>query len=207
MLTRELLRILSAIAAILTGIIVLILWIIAANDRGKEDGRYACRGCNQIFNTAAKNSGLGYGSGLTTWILNNMNPYPLLIAFGVILGVFWMVTGAIGFVAASKYMAWVYLILALITYLIFVVMFPIIVERINFANANCSSLWAVQCKTDDDWRVRHSVDSYEQFWGASLVGFILGAFVIGSAIYMIHENEEPLVPTARAAEPVPANKP
>ena len=196
MLLRQLIRLTSAIGVILTGIIILILWIIAANDRGNDDaGRYQCRGCNYLFHDALANDKVKFGnSDLNTWVKNNRNPYPILIAFGVILGVFWMVTGAIGFLAGTKFMAWIYLIVGVVTYIMFVVIFPIIVERISFVQSTyCQSLWNASCKIDSDWTVKHSLESYQHFWGAALVGFLLGAYQIASATYLIHENERPVL--------------
>ncbi len=197
MLLRQLIRITSAVGIILAGIIILILWIIAANDKGSEEGgRYECRGCNYIYHDALRNDNLVFGStDLNDWVKNNRDPFPLLIAFGVIVGVFWMITGAIGFLAATKFMAWLYLIMGAITFVIFVVVFPIIIERIEFARPYCQTLWFQICRTDAEWTIKHSLESYQHFWGAALVGFLLGAYQLAAAAYLIHEVERPILET------------
>lgn len=199
MLTRELVRMLSAIAILLTGIVILVLWILAAFDRGDEDGRYGCHGCNYLFNQGVNDGTLGFTGELNDWVKSNRNPYPLLIAFGVIVGLLWIITGAIGFLASTKYMAWVYFVLGMITYIIFVVVFPIILERINFVTPYCNNLWATYCNTNPDWIIKRSLDSFQWFWGAALVGFLIGAFQLAAAAYLIHENEEPVVSSPQPA--------
>lgn len=186
----EFLRLTSALGVILTGILVLVLWILAANDKGTEgDGRYGCKGCNRIVHDALRddyyinNPVYGFDDDLNTWAMNNRNPFPLLIAFGIILGVFWMITGAIGFLARTEYMAKLYFIMGILTYVIFVIMFPIIIERITWANAHCSGPNAV-CRNDREWIEKRGYDSYEWFWGSSLVAFILGAYQIAAAGYI-----------------------
>ena len=206
---RDVLRYTSAILIACAGIIVLILWIIAANDRGKKVGSvYECHGCNYLYNDYVRNENFteapySYSTGLNSWLKTYRNPFSILIAFGVILGVFWIVTGVIGFLATTYTMAKGYLIAGVFTYLIFVVVFPIIVERINFVQPYCTGLWPTWCRTDSDWSIRHSLDSYEEFWGAALVGFILGAFQIAAAIYLIYANREVYHPPV-SVPPIPA---
>eukprot|EP01022_Parablepharisma_sp_SALTPOND_P022294 TRINITY_DN448_c0_g1_i8.p2 TRINITY_DN448_c0_g1~~TRINITY_DN448_c0_g1_i8.p2 ORF type:complete len:243 (-),score=7.74 TRINITY_DN448_c0_g1_i8:74-802(-) len=199
MLTREIIRLLSATLILLTGIVIIVLWILAAFDRGEENGVSDCHGCYELFNTALDEGTLGFGTDLNDWVAMHRNPRFLLIAFGAIVGILWIITGAIGFLATTKYMAWVYLILGVITYTIFVVIFPIILERINFVTPYCNNLWATFCNTDPEWIIKHSLDSFEWFWGAALVGFLLGAMQIAAAAYLIHENEEPVVSSPQPA--------
>jgi len=68
------------------------LWIIAANDKGEQDGSlYKCRGCLWYHHDYIVNQ-----FGDQDWKRGNRDPYPLLIAFGCILFVCWLVTGIIG---------------------------------------------------------------------------------------------------------------
>ena len=165
----------SAIAAIICGVLILILWLVAANDKGEDDGNlHKCRGCIFYYHDS-----LG-SSDLDTWKKNNRDAYPLLIAFGVICGVFWMATGALGFFVNNSMFAKLYVGAGVGTYLIFVVLFPIIVERAFPTLNTCANY----CSKSSDWYVKHYLDSYEEFWGSSLVCFILGAYQIICAIYL-----------------------
>ena len=176
---KDMLRILSAVGVFLAGIAVLILWIIAAHDRSelKDSGFYKCLGCIYLYHDSITG-----GGDLNQWLRDNRDAYPILIAFGVICGVFWMVTGVIGLMGNSAGVLKAYFFSGIITYLIFAVIFPIIVERLTWVNANCGLL-PIVCKTNQDWRLKHFFDSGEQFWGAALAGFILGAFQLGAAAY------------------------
>jgi len=201
----EFLRLTSALAAIIAGIVIMVLWIIAAFDRfDEEGGKYKCQGCNYIVHDALTNdyfvnaAGYKYSTDLNTWVKSNRDPWPILIAFGVIVGVFWIITGLIGFIARTKAMAWIYLIAGILTYIIFVVIFPILIERITWANQHCNDLWNSTCKNDVDWLERNRFGSYEMFWGAALVGFLLGAYQIASAAY-VYGHLIPEVPKPVAA--------
>ena len=44
-----------------------------------------------------------------------------------------------------------------------------------------------------DWTRKHMMDSWEEFWGASLVCFILGAYAIAGSIY-VYNNEPSNLP-------------
>ena len=130
--------------------------------------------------------------------------YPLLIAFGVICGVFWMVSGALGFVKAEAS-----LVAGGVTYLIFAILFPIIVEKTQ-ANpftavplpcerylylkstnttitANSTAFAVAGCKTDSNYYDKHVHDSFEFFWGASLACFILGAYHLAGMMYEVYQ--------------------
>ena len=173
----ELIKITSAIASAIAGVLILILWLVAANDRGDEDGnKYKCRGCVYLYHDSLGDSDLG------KWLKNNRSPYNLLIAFGVILGVMWIATGALGFFANNALMAKIYVGAGVGTYLIHIILFPSIVQRFSSMLGSCSA----RCSTGDDWYIKHMYDSYEEFWGASLVCFVLGAYQIIGALY--HHN-------------------
>ena len=182
---QKIIQLTSDIGAIIAGILVIILWLVAANDKNSTDssGAYQCTGCNYIYHDTLSNG----SSDLNTWLKNNRDAYPILIAFGVICGVFWMVTGGIGFIALnSDKLALIYLASGVVTYLIFVVIFPIIVERINwvFSNSTSMSLAGTTCSNVDNWYTKHMLDSTEQFWGSSLAAFILGGYQIAAAVYL-----------------------
>ena len=208
---KDLIRISSAVLTIIAGVVLLILWIISANDKGTGDsGDRKCRGITQLFHEALADGDFqesaalstNFDDGLNTWVKNNKEAYPILIAFGVIIGVFWMVTGAIGFYAKGGCMAKLYLLLGVATYVIFVVLFPIIVERFTFLFDNSSTygayLWGTKggCRSSSNWTIKHQMDGYEEFWGASLVGFVLGAYQIAAAIYLCatDSTSDPSVP-------------
>ena len=75
---------------------VIILWILASQDKGDDDvasSLHKCRGCYWYYHD--------YVVSNTAWTKNNRDPYPLLIAFGVILCVFWFVAAIIGMCASS----------------------------------------------------------------------------------------------------------
>ena len=76
---------------------------MAAHDKGTDTdskGLYKCRGCLSYYHEDLQN---GAGD-LNDWRKSYTDPYPLLIAFGVILGVFWWITGLIGAVAKKTAM-------------------------------------------------------------------------------------------------------
>ena len=181
---QKIVQISSAISAILAGVLVIILWLIAANDKGQSDsGKYKCFGNTYIYHDYLSSN----SNDLNDWLKNNRDAYPILIAFGVICGVFWMVTGGIGFIATnSDKLALIYLGSGVVTYIIFVVIFPIIVERINwvFSNSTSMSLAGTTCSNVDNWYTKHMLDSTEQFWGSSLAAFILGGYQIAAAVYL-----------------------
>jgi hypothetical protein len=173
----ELIKLSSAIGSVLAGMLILALWIAAANDKGAEDGtRYKCRGCVQLYHDGLPDTDIG------KWLKDNRSPYNILIAFGVILGVMWMGTGALGFFANNPLLAKIYLGAGIGTYLIHVILFPTIVMRFSTMVSSCTA----KCSNADDWATKHMLDSYEEFWGASLVCFVLGAYQIIAAVY--HHN-------------------
>ena len=216
MLAKDLIRFLSAIGTICAGILIFILWIIAAHDKGTEDGTWGCHGCNKIFHDTLGDKNYAYTDDLQEWLKTNRDPFSIMVAFAVIIGTFWLITGALGFFATNKMMAWVYLLCGVVTYLIFVVLFPIITERIQILLGTCNeqrvwadtkyingtatatpSLWGRYCRNDEDWIMRHQLESFEQFWGVSLVCFILGAIQMTSAAYLIAQSED--MPTSAPA--------
>ena len=188
---KDKLRIISAVGIFLAGVGVIILWIIAAHDRSelKDSGLYKCLGCVYLYHDSITG-----GGDLNTWLRDNRDAYPILIAFGCICGVFWMVTGIIGLIGNSPGVLKAYFFVGVISYLTFVVIFPIIVERFLWVSANCGLL-PILCKTSQDWRLKHFGDSYEQFWGAALAGFILGAFQLGVSAYTFLSSSNPPVKT------------
>jgi len=78
--------------------LVIILWLVAAHDKGKEDdGFRKCSGCVQFYHEDLKD-----GSGdLNKWYKTNRDVYPLLVAFGVVLCALWIATGLIGLIVSS----------------------------------------------------------------------------------------------------------
>ena len=93
-------------------------------------------------------------------------------------------------------MAGVYTGLGIFNYLLFILLFAIICEKTLvyvFPSCNIPSLASIPpfCSTDNGYWTKHQTDSFDQFWGASLVAFILGAFQIGSGILIF--NSIPII--------------
>lgn len=183
----DILRLVSSITTILNGILLLILWIIAANDKGTttdSQGLYYCRGCYWYYhNTIVTNS--SYNLPTTS------DPYPILIAFGVICGVLWMAIGGIGFATKTRTMAFLYTGLGIFNYLLFILLFAVICDNTWFYVFNACNIPSLGtnpsfCSADPGYWTKHQADSFDEFWGASLVAFILGAFQIGSGIMIIN---------------------
>ena len=42
----------------------------------------------------------------------------------------------------------------------------------------------------EEWTRRHIMDSWDQFWSASLICFILGAYAIAGSVYAYNTSEE-----------------
>ena len=181
-------RITSAIGVICAGIILLILWIIAANDRGSKDGnKYKCHGVVYLFHDALVNKDPHHGNeNSIKWLKGNWDVYPILIAFGAIIGLLWIIAGVIGLLARRKIIAFSYLGLGIFTYLVFLLLFAIIEIRFQRLDESFDYLWEKHCVVDGEWLVKHAWDSYEQFWGASFIGFVLGAYQIAGAIYLLY---------------------
>ena len=189
-------QLISAVSSIIAGLLILILWIMAANDQGEEDGtRHKCRGCFYYYHDDLMNG----GGDTNTWYRNHRDSYPILIAFGVICGVFWMATGGIGFVVSSEMMAKIYIGAGVMTYTTFVVLFAIIADRVKYAasHAGCYG----HCTTNNDWFIKHQLDSTREFWGAALACFALGAFQIIGAIYVYATLGSPDPPSADSMKP------
>lgn len=67
------------------------------------------------------------------------------------------------------------------------IIFAIIADRLRFVTkAECT----MHCKNDDyNWFDEHYNDSKAQFWGCSLVCFILGAYTIIGSVYLYNTVE------------------
>ncbi len=144
------------------------------------------------------------------------DPYPILVAFGVICGTFWIATGAIvGFVSRK-----VYLLCGIITTVIFTVVFTCIYERVkdgqpctlySIFQGGADPFAAKGCKTDGNWEQRHVNDSYDFFWGSSLAAFILATYQLVCASALLYEEmtqgSQPIAEQGakpHPAQPVPA---
>ena len=165
----------SGVAALIAGTLIMIMWIVAAHDRGEEDGsKYKCRGCIYYYHDDLWN-----GSGpLNDWYRVHRDSYVIMISFGVICGLFWWIAGALAFMANSEMMAKLNIIVGVVTYTIFVVLFAVIADRLKYS-IGC----AARCSMSDNWFIKHSMDSIHEFSGCSLACFILGAFHIIGGIY------------------------
>ncbi len=153
------------------------MWIVAAHDKGVEEGdKRKCRGCFQYYHDMLKDN----DTDLNRYYLIHRDMYALLIAFGVICGVFWMVTAGIGFIANSEVMGKLYIILGIATYTLFVVVFAVIADRVKYA---LPGICADRCYQTDDWWTTHQEDSTNEFWGCALTCFILGMYQIAGSVY------------------------
>ena len=171
------LQLTSAIAAFLAGVLICIMWIMAAHDKGQEEsGKFKCRGCIQYYYDDLKNT----DNDLNRYCLIRRDVYVLLIVFGAICGLFWMITGGIGFGAGSEMMAKLYVIMGIATYTLFVVVFAVIADRMKYAN---SSVCKSRCFSQNDWFDMHKEDSIHEFWGCALTCFILGMYQLAGAVY------------------------
>ena len=68
-------------------------------------------------------------------------------------------------------------------------MFAILVNKSKYAD---TSYCFTRCNptSENNWAKIHLEESYEQFWGASLVCFILGAYQLAVAAYTYGTLEE-----------------
>jgi len=164
------------------------MWIIAAHDRGEPDGDvHKCNGC--IWYT---HDNLMQGSGdMNTWRRGNRDPYPILIAFGCVLFVFWLISGIVGCASSTTSGYRWYIILSVLSYTIFAVIFAIIVDKLKFVDYSASTC-SSHCQNNANWFDNHFKDSVQEFWGASLACFILGAYIIAGAVYLYNNPEEGL---------------
>ena len=97
----------------MAAILIIFVWIFAANDRGYGSNK-SCHGCIWYINDILKELNdltiLDYcGSYINehdghpkNWLKAFRNPYPLLISFACILFLCWAATGALGFIAKDS---------------------------------------------------------------------------------------------------------
>eukprot|EP01022_Parablepharisma_sp_SALTPOND_P011490 TRINITY_DN147_c0_g1_i2.p2 TRINITY_DN147_c0_g1~~TRINITY_DN147_c0_g1_i2.p2 ORF type:complete len:216 (-),score=5.20 TRINITY_DN147_c0_g1_i2:288-935(-) len=189
----------SALTIGLTGITVLIMWIVVVHDKGKEvNYRYECHGCNYIFHEALEEGTAYrevYAEGYTDylelneWSKKYNDPYPAFIGFGVTIGMLWITTSFVGYLVNTKYKAWAYFLLGATAYILFVIAFLVLYIRMEYAEGPCGELWNRICEKDNYWEYKHRSDSFDQFWGSAILGFVVGAYQLGAAIYLINQNE------------------
>ena len=103
----------------------------------------------------------------------------------------WVSTGILGLLCNSILKIKTYIIQGLATYILFVIIFPIIYERSQWAFGNCQPAiglcsGAENVNPTSKWWEQHRYDSLNEFWGASLVCFIVGAFQLISGIIMLN---------------------
>ena len=174
---------------------------MAAEDKEIINGD--CGGCIKLLHNVIKD-----GSGdLNSFYRLQWDAYPFLIIFGVICGVSWMVSGGLGFINAMMG-----LVAGTITYLIFVILFPIIMEMVQYSSASfeplpCARYLELQginsmnttnitafakagCKTSDNFYEKHKYDSFDFFWGAALACFILGAYQLAGMVYEVYTTAQ-----------------
>lgn len=181
----DFLRISSAILAISNGIVVCIVWIFAANDHSDDTdskGLYLCHGCFTIFH-----------QNIPSNLESNSDPYPLLVAFGIIFGVFWIISGILGFFSKTKGLARVYFIASATTYIIFFSLFQIISQKISaYVQPFCNiptKFYVTQsnykeCSNENNWWIQHQSDSIVEFWTSSFVAFALATYQLVASSYM-----------------------
>jgi len=186
------LQVTSFIATLICGMLIFICWLIAAHDNKFLKGE--CGGCIEKLNDALS----GKSGSLMRYYQNSKDGYNLLVAFGVICGVFWIVDAIFAWIKIK-----IHLIIGGITQIIFVVIFAILVERLR-NNRPCTyygevlqltgiSPWtAAGCKTSDNWETKHQFDSYEMFWGSSVIIFLLSCYHLAAATALVVEEEREL---------------
>ena len=156
-------RIVSALTTIFLGFVILILWVIAANDGGEKTDSVNAKQCRGCYNF--------YHNNIPSYWDNLSDPYPLLVAFGVICGVFWWITGFIGICATTRGCAKVYAGMGIVTYVTFVIIFTIIESHTqSYVQPICQipTLNSIQynpvgCSTVNNWWLIHQMDSITQF--------------------------------------------
>lgn len=88
----------------MAGCLIVILWLIAANDKGKEDGvSYKARGCVEAYYDRIKYSDLE----IDVYNRRNISAYELLTAFGIAIGALYIGTGVLGLFVDKKELAMV----------------------------------------------------------------------------------------------------
>jgi len=176
----------SAIGIGMAGILIFVCWILAARDNtNKFPG-----GCIRLFSNNIRRSG-----DLKRYYMGNQNAFAILVSFGVICGILWIVTAALAFVKATYY-----LLVGIITTIMFICSFVPLVEIIRFmrqCDAATNEMNIDINFKDEEWKVKRVNDSYEIFWGTSIACFILAAYQIGCAITMVYEENRQGKKTAR----------
>lgn len=79
---------------------------MASRDRGAPMGKlgtstvdmYECHGCYEWFHWEYRDA----RNEIDGWRRDMLDVYPMLIAWGVILGVFWIISGIAGFISHTK---------------------------------------------------------------------------------------------------------
>ena len=59
------------------------------------------------------------------------------------------------------------------------ILFGLLIDKMTFVK-DCEG----HCTTSNDWYIKHKDDSYQEFWGASLACFLLGAYTIIGSVYV-----------------------
>lgn len=167
----------SAVGIGMAGILIFVCWIVAAKDHtDKSPG-----GCIQMFHDNIK-----HNKDLKNYYMRNQHAFAILISFGVICGLLWIVTALLAFIKATYY-----LMVGIITTLMFICSFVPLVEIIRFqrqCEAILTEMNLLISFKDARWEVKHINDSYEIFWGTSIACFLLAVYQIGCAIAMVYEE-------------------
>lgn len=199
----------SAAAVGMAGILIFICWVVAAKDNlNKRPG-----GCIEAFHKSDKLT-----NDLKKHFKANKDAYPVLISFGAICGVFWLLTFALSFVKAAYY-----LISGIFTTIMFICAFTPLVELVRF-DRQCKDLiefstgqtitdatmWTSLFPDGVGWAIKHKNQSYEIFWGSSIACFLLAAYQIGCAIAMVCDSSDAAkegtrLDTERALKELPQN--
>lgn len=177
----------SSIAIFIAGLAIMVCWSIASGDDMFIYGH--CGGCIRLLHKLVWESDQPQD-----YYRSAKDPFPLLLTFGVLCGVLWIVT-SIAVVARPRY----YLISGLLTTIIFICSFVPLVERMR-RNQTCTlyadltgtdivTAWNAACRGDGHWQLKHMYDSFEVFWGSSAGCFLAAAYQVGCGIAMTYEDE------------------
>jgi len=177
----------SAGASFLAGVVIITCWLIAIHDDVLI--RRKCGGC--IRNLRKHISDMQGGS-LKNYYKLNKDAYLITFILSIIIGGFWMITGALAFVKPMFH-----LISGIITTIIFICTFAPLVDRMRF-NEQCrlysegiKKNFNQICGGTNSEHVRtmkYIYSSYELFWASSMACFIFAGYQIICAIAAVYDE-------------------
>jgi len=126
---------------------------------------------------------------------SSKDAYSLLVAFAVIIGFAWMITAGLVFWQPKAY-----LLAGIATAIVFVCVFPTILQRIKgdepcdlykkVVGSKTDGWSAAGCKATPGYQFKHKYDSYDFFWKSSYCCFMLFAYQLACAAAIVYEEME-----------------